>query len=367
MKDEGKFGVQEATWLCVIAIIAKVFFTSPAVVASLVGPAGWYMSIASTIVAFVGFALIVRLLKRFPNRGLPEIYELALGRVFGFIFSCILGVFFLFVVIQNLSEFQEVLDVYIFQNTPDWYTILIFVICLAVLSFLGLESIARTAKIFSFFIMTGFLSVLLLASENYNTSNLFPILGYGIEQTIKQSVIRSSAFGEIILLVVFAGSLQGTRYVKKAGFAALIISGIILTLSIISYILTFPFYIAAEVTSPMYELSQLIDYGRFLQRIESVFLLVWILATLISSTAIFYAFISIYCYIFRIKDKRPIIIAGCIIIFTGALFQANMSAIVTSGLQMIRNIGSIPFFVMPIIALVVSAIRKKREGSDDKV
>ena len=86
MKGEGRFGVQEATWLSATAIIAKVFFTSPAAVVSLVGPAGWYMTMGSAVIALIGFAFITRLLKRFPNRGLPEIYELALGRVKGFLF-----------------------------------------------------------------------------------------------------------------------------------------------------------------------------------------------------------------------------------------------------------------------------------------
>ena len=165
---------------------------------------------------------------------------------------------------------------------------------------------------------------------------------------------------------MFARSLQGTRYAKKAGFAALLISGAVISLAILSFSLTFPFYIAQEVTSPMYELSQLIDYGRFVQRIEAVFLFVWILATLISSTAVFYAFAFIYCHIFRIADKRPIIVAGCIIAFTGALFQSGIPGVVTAGVQMIRSTGSILFFVMPIIALVVSAVRKKKEGPDDK-
>jgi len=366
MKDEGKFGVQEATWLCAITIIAKVLFTSPAIVTSQFGPAAWYMSLISVIVASVGFAFILKLLKRFPRRGLPEIYELSICRIPGSVFSGILCIFLLLIVIQNLSDFQEALHVYTYHNTPDWYTILIFVICLAILSFLGLETIVRTAKLFSFFVIAGMLAVLLLAAENYDITNLFPILGYDIKKNIMHGIIRSSAYGEVIILAVFARSLQGTGYVKKAGIASLTISGIVITLTLLAYILTFPFYIAEEVTSPMYELSQLIDFGRFVQRIESVFLLVWILVTLISSTAIFYTFISIYCFIFRIDDRRPIIIAGCFITFAGAMLQSNVSGVVISGVKMIRSLGPIPFFIMPMIALAVSAIRKKKEGTDDK-
>ena len=65
MHEEGKFGVQEAVWLCVCAITAKLFFTSPAVIAAILGPSGWFMPLLSGLIALACFALIVVLLRRF--------------------------------------------------------------------------------------------------------------------------------------------------------------------------------------------------------------------------------------------------------------------------------------------------------------
>jgi hypothetical protein len=107
MIKEGKFGVQEAVWLTTIAISAKVFFSSPAMLTGIVGNSGWYMTIISAAIALVGFLFIYLLLKRFPKKDIVEIFDLSLGRIFGFIFSGILAVYMLFVAIIRLSEFMK--------------------------------------------------------------------------------------------------------------------------------------------------------------------------------------------------------------------------------------------------------------------
>ncbi|NLL35573.1 MAG: endospore germination permease [Clostridiales bacterium] len=366
MHEEGKFGVQEAVWLCVCAITAKLFFTSPAVIAAILGPSGWFMPLLSGLIALACFALIVVLLRRFPGRGLTEIYEVVFGQILGSVVSALLGAYLIYLLFQNISEFQEVLHLYVLRNSPDWFIISAFVISMVIISFFGLEGLVRTAKIFSFFIVAGFLTLLFLASGDYNTSNIFPILGFGIQKTLVYAVLRSSTYGEVIILTVFAGSLQGTDYVKKAGLTALIISGAISTLSFLAYVLSFPFYISQEVVSPMYELSQMIDRGRFLQRIEPIFLFLWVITTLISCTAIFYTSVSIYCRIFRIRDRRPIIVGWGIITLFACLIESNISGSVYMGIQTIRQVGSIPFFAVPIFTLVISLLRKKRDGAHEK-
>lgn len=97
MIEEGKLGVQEAVWLITIAIISKVFFSGPTTMVAIVGNADWYVTILSAAIAMIGFVFIYLLLKRFPEKDITEIFNLSLGRFFGFIFSGILALYMLFV------------------------------------------------------------------------------------------------------------------------------------------------------------------------------------------------------------------------------------------------------------------------------
>jgi spore germination protein (amino acid permease) len=358
MIKEGKFGVHEAVWLIVITISSKVFFSSPTVLSSLVGNTGWYSTIISASVALVGFMIVYLLLKRFPETDIMDIYNITLGKIIGFIFSMILALVLMFITVVRISEFHEVMKVYVFPLSPDWYVTGIFIVCIAALSIYGLESIARFSTVIVYFFIAGFFIVLIMGLENYDVNNLFPIFGYGLDKILYHGVVRSSVYGEVIILAVFASSLQGTKYIKREGIVSIAISALFISLSLLTFNLTFSYRIAQEITAPVYEMATLIDYGRYIQRIEPIFLFIWIISSLISATLVFYSFIYIFCKIFKIEDKKPVILAGAVILFAASMVHKDISIII-GYIQSLREYLAIPVFIMPLIVLIIARIRKK--------
>ena len=365
MIKEGNFGPSEATILITISIVIKVFFTSPVALFNAVGTAGWYTTIISGLVAMVGFTFIYSLLKRFPGKDLVDIYKESFGKILGFIITFLFSLFLFFVAETNLCEFYQTMRVYVFPLSPNWYLSGLFVISLFVICYLGLESLARISKITIVFLVPGFAALLILAWSNFNVNNMFPILGYGLDKTITRGVVRSSVYGEVILLAVFANSLQGSKFIKREGYLSLIVATIINSILVIAFTLCYPYYRLQEMVSPMYELTTFIQFGRFFTRVDSVFLFVWIIGSLISISLIFYSAIWIYCKLFKIGDKRPVVLSGCVILFLISLLQKDIITVVTQNVKVIRNYGSIPFYIIPLIALIVSAIRRKRGDSNE--
>ena len=156
-----------------------------------------------------------------------------------------------------IREFVEVLKVYVLPLTPISFLIGIFVAVVTVVSFLGLETIARYAKMSAYILLVSFITVLILASQKYETYRMFPIFGYGLAKTIRHGLARSSFYGEVLILAVVAGSLQGTKYIKKAGYLSLVLSAFWyhpLWLTPISLLHR------AENYCPMYQLTAMIDY-----------------------------------------------------------------------------------------------------------
>lgn len=359
MIKEGKFGPKEAVWLTVITIVTKILYTSPAMVSSIVGTAGWYMAIISLCVATVGFTFIYLLLKRFPGKDIIEIFYISLGRLFGFIFSALLALLMAFIAAIRMREFTEVLKVYILPLTPPTFILILFIVTVIILNILGLETIARFSKLIAYTMVAGFFIVIILGQQNYSVHRLFPILGYGIGKTIYNGVVRSSIYGEVIILAIFAGSLQGVEHIKKVGYTSLILSGFFVSVALLAFTLTFPYYSAMEITSPMYEMATLIDYGRFLQRVDPIILFILSISSIVSVSAIFYAFVSIYCKMFRIQDTKPVILAASIIIFTIAVSQKSISDVALGSVQSLRDYGGAISFIPPIVSLVAAILRKK--------
>lgn len=362
MIKEGKFGPQEAISLITITIVTMVFFTSPSSLARVVGTATWYMTLISAATAALGFTFVYLLLKRFPGKNIVEIFEITLGRFLGFIFSGLLLALFLLCPATLLRDFTEIMKVYVFPLSPPSYIMGFFIIGVILLGILGLETQARFSRLVAPILLVAFVAALILASQNYDLYKLTPILGYGIKSTIYHGLTRSSVYGFVVILAVIASSLQGTKHIKKIGYISIVASGILVSAAVLAFTLTFPYSTAEEVTSPLYQMMALIDYGRFVQRFDALFFFIWDISTLIAVSLELYIAASIYCKMFRIQDIRPVIISLSIIMFTIALIPKDLETVL-SGCNLMQEYGWTVFYIPPIIALIAAKLRgKKGEG-----
>lgn len=363
MIEEGKFGVQEAVSLLTITIVSKAFYTSPAMVMKVVGTAGWYMTMISALTATIAFTPVYLLLKRFPGKNIMEAYDTVLGRVGGSVFSFLFFFIILVSAAANIREFTEVLIVYVYPLSPPSYIMILLSAIIAFAAFLGLESIARVSRLFAGILLSGLALLMVLSVKNYKFYRLFPILGYGFGKTLINGLLRSSAYGDIIIIAVFACSLQGISHVRKAGYNSLVFAGIIITSIIFTFTLSFPYYTGKEATAPMYLSATLIDFGPFFKRLESMFLFIWSISHVISSSALFYISLMIYSHIFNIEDKKPLILPLSIILFALAMIPDSMNSLITIYMQTLRSYGWVIFFPPPALVLLLAVIKGRKGES----
>ena len=360
MIKEGKIGLQEAVCLVTITSATKLFFTSPSFLVRLVGTSAWYVTIISALTGMLGFTFIYFLLKRFPGKDIVGAFELSLGRFFGFILSLVLAVFLMFYGAILLREFIEVLKVYTLPLSQPSFIISIFLIVTVPVCYLGLETLARFSKLVAYILLISLLAILVLLVNKYNFGYLFPLWGYGIDKAVITGLKRSSGYGEVILFAVIASSMHGTREIKKAGYIMLLLSLLIVSSSFLAFTVTFPYFVAEEMTSPVYEMVRLINYGGFVQRLDPIFLFLWNISTLISVTTLFYCSLSVYCKAFRLQDMRPSIIPGSAILFATAMIPDDLAGITQGYVQSFREYGWVIFYLLPLSVLIVAVLRKKK-------
>jgi spore germination protein KB len=364
MIEKGKFGVEEAVALLVISIIAKLFYDIPSIEAQKVGTSMWYMMIIATGIALLVFTLFYHLLKKFPSKNIMEIYDIVLGPVFGSIFSLLIAIMLLYISIVSARKLSDVLMVYTLQFSPLGFILLLLMIAMVIQAYLGLESLARFSRLFFYVIIFGVFSLVVLSAQNYNINRIFPILGYGLGNTILRGVTSSTYFREIIIIGIFAGSFQGTKHIKKVGYIGLIWSGIIFVISFLCITMFFPYAVVQELLSPMYVVASIIEYGRFFQRLESLFIFVWSICSVVSISLLFYSSLAVYCHIFRITDKRPVILPYGIIFFSFCMIPESYATLSDVLSPKIYIWGWIMIYIPVIIALVISRIRGMKGGEN---
>jgi hypothetical protein len=132
-----------------------------------------------------------------------------MGRAAGLLFS--LGFILLLFSGSSLviREIAEVLRAYTFMETSTGLLVGTVAAAAAAAAYLGLESIARVSRLASWFLLAGYVLLLVLPVKEYHFYNVFPILGYGIDRTLLVGIQRSSVYAEVAVLGVFAAALQG--------------------------------------------------------------------------------------------------------------------------------------------------------------
>ena len=362
MIKEGKLGLSEAICLVTLVTVTKMFYTSIRVVIELTATAAWYSTFISAIDALIAFFIIYLLMKRFQGYDLVEIFEKVTGKIIGRILSLVFCTYFIYYAGSNLREFLEMIKAYNLPYTPPSLILFAFILSVIVLAYLGLETIARVSRPSFFIVMFGVISIMILASTNYNIDRLFPLGGYGIQETLYHGFFRGSAYDEVIILTFIANSMNGIRDFKKAGFISLILTAIGFSSTMLCAIIAFEYPAGGENLSSLFQLSRIINLSRFLQRLESLFLFIWVIASLITVATSFFIALSIYCKTFKIDNHKPLLLPCGFLTFMIAILPESLSELTEMNIVFIRQYSMFFVFGIPILVFFLSLLLGKKGG-----
>lgn len=354
-----KFGIHEIIALTSIGMIAKILYTSSSVAVKAVGTAAWYMTIISCSTTIIFFILICKLMERFPGKDIIEIYEIVFGQFLGKLIGVIFSSFLVFYSSSSIREFVEMIKSYNLPDTPPSIITVIFLMVIAFMSYKGIENLARFSYIIFYPIMLGICLILILALPYYKPAYLKPYFGYGLWKTVYTGFFRSSAYQEIAMLYIIIKSIHGLKDFKKAGLIVIILSGIVISVTLLCYVMAFGYAAGAENVSGIFQLSRIIYYNRYFQEIESIFLFVWVLASIQNCSISLYFSIEMYCKTFNIKEYRNLILPFCFLTFMASLIPSNFLQVVDINMFIIRQYSFPLTFVLPVVALIISIIFKK--------
>lgn len=359
---QGHIGTYEAVCLTSIMMVTKIFYTSIAVIVKIEGTSGWYGTLISCLTSLVMFSFIFLLLKRFPDMDITQIFEAVIGRVAGKVLTLAFSAYMIFYAASSIREFIEMIKAYNLPYTPPSVLIFGFIAVCAIVAYHGLEGIARVSAIFFVPVIIGILLILILASPNYDLDYMKPYLGYGLKNTIVTGMLRSSAYDEVVILAFIINSVHGLKIFRKAGYSSILISGLTFSTNILCNILAFQYTVGSENLSSLFELSRAIYFNRFVQRLESIFLFAWVIASLVTVSIAFYLTIDIYTKAFRIPGHRPLIFPFSFILFMVALIPENMPEVVQVNIHFIRQYSGFFIYLAPIAILLLAVIFRKRGG-----
>jgi hypothetical protein len=355
MKNKIGFGSWEATALMVNFVFANIMLVFPRNVAKFGGSACWIIPIIITIIATCYFALLAKLYKNIGSLDLIDISECIGGRVFKVIVGLLITAFLVFVVSIFMGAFTQTLKIISLDKSTFKYVEMLFCVGMTISAFYGIESIARISAFLVPIIVFGFILITIGVIPDFRLYNLFPILGEGIISISKGSILMLNVFSSFTIFFLMVPFFK-KRNLKKVGYSYIIISGLLLLWSALSFILIFPYELAVDKKIPIFQLARHIEFGKYIQRIESISVLISSICAIIFLAALFNFIIYVLEKSLDLKQAKPIILPISIIVFSLA-YLSKAYNIDFLGIGIVNGILLIGM-IIPLILIIIGSIKK---------
>lgn len=359
MIDEGKVTSQEALTMTVVITLTELFLTFMAELVAVGQNGAWLILLLAAGFAGAFYLPAAALMERHAGKTLVEVGEELAGPYLNGLFSFVYLVFFLGSAALVLRQYAERVLTISIPELPVSVAMAVMMLGSLVGCRLGLEAMARSSLFIIYFISFTILLVSLLTYPYWRFDYLFPLAGPGLGKVVKEGIFRSSLMGGVPLFLTLIFPSLKKPTIRLAGLGAIAIGGLTLSLTMLAMLMTFGDSVLQEMVLPSYEMSRLIYFGRFLQRLESVFVPIWALLGMMYVAFGTYVGSIVITRFLRLPYHQPFLLPVAILTYSLAFVPANVTQTFWIDFHLLRYYGFLPAFSLPALLFVLDRFKKK--------
>lgn len=280
--------------------------------------------IISTLIGILILLIFIYILNYKKELSLPEKNIQLFGPIFGNIINYMINILILFVGIVIIYSISNFIVSQFLAETPIYIILILFGIIIIYSVTKGIEVIARTGIVF--FIIIIILTIISTFGliPFFDTSNIKPILENGIKPPIEGGMILTltNIVPIIIMLIVPKNKIVKNEKLPKYLIIAFLISMLFIFLATLLTVDVLGIHLLKIFPHPEYIVLKKISILGFIDRIENIIYIKWLLNDFISlALVVYYISNSI-----KRKNKQkiiPIIVTIIILLFSQILFKDN--------------------------------------------
>ena len=301
----------------------------------------------------------------FPDKNLVQVCEVAYGKTWGKVISCLFAWFFLTLSALNVSDLGHFTNLTVMHKTPSTILILVCIFVAAWAVRHGLRVVTRYSELFvlfEFFVLAFFF---ILIANQVDPKNFLPLFNQPFKKYV-QGVHLSCTIplGEVVVMLMLTPNLKidgkklGKYWFLGVGLGMIAVLGVLMRdIAILGNTISL-FKLPGLVT------IRLVSMGEALSRMEILFALVMIILIFFKVTLLVYITTMTFAYIFETKSYKHLALV------TGILVTAYIPFYVKSeveNLELARRVT--PFvwmffeFILPFVTFLVAKARQKISGN----
>lgn len=355
-----KIGNIEAICLIVTVIVNQIIFNVPNIILQTTGSSAWINVILISIVAIAFTYIICKLFKNFPSLDIVDISKYLGGNTLKYIIGIIYIVFFFVFNVLCICYFANNIKLIYFNKTPLVVLAILFIIPPVIINKYGLKAISSITLLFTPFVLFSVFVLFLGSKDEFTLQHIFPILGFGAKETFLYGLTNLFSFSGLAYMFFLNPFLKKNDDFKKVSLISIIISAIYLFLTVLCLLLSFAFITVNEQMFSLYLLTRILEFGTFLQRVDAIFILIWILNTFCFTSLGFFYIVNIFKKLTNIKDSKQILYPVSALVFSGVLFFNNIADIKLYARILYKYFDNTLIFIVSLIILIFANVKLKK-------
>jgi spore germination protein KB len=365
-ESDGKIGTREFFAVISFAIGLKLTDTTPVLLIEDGRNAVWIVLIIGMLIILPSFLVLLKLLKKYKNKSIIEIFYTILGKYLGFITGITFFLIaFMGVLIQS-RENIDIIDTLFYARTPKVYLYVFMLLTVWLVAKKGFETIARCCW-FTFTPLLIVVLILIVISVKYiNLNYLFPLAGPGISKLALSGFNYSSVLSDLFVLATMFPYVRSFEQYKKASLMGLVFSVLIFSFFMVIYTTVFGYPRLSILNFPYQQLTKMVHIGIYANNLDSFFFAFWVIALILKFSIYFYTGAAVLGHIFGIKEFEKLILPLCIIVLVVGMQLGNYAQTTELYRNYLLMGASIYFFMLPLFLWIVDRIRRDKRSDTAK-
>ncbi|MDD3652809.1 MAG: endospore germination permease [Desulfotomaculaceae bacterium] len=358
---EGMFGPGEAVILLAISSISRLFLSYPGMLFEIGGPATWLTPLGGLVLALAAIFVLSLVLKKSPGSTIVEINEQAFGPYLGVAVNILAIVMVLELLgATYIREFSEAMLVTTLRFTPISVVDAAFLALGLLGAYLGIEALARTARLTYLYVLAALLFVILALIPFWNFHNLLPLLGKGPKEVFILGSLSTATLAELVIAGVIIQAMGGAEKLTRIGYRFIFMGFGLMMITLLDLVLTYNWTVSEEFTQPFLRLARTIYLGRFFQRLEAIFILVWVVVGALKIALLLYATAVSLARSLKLPDYRPLLWPLGLAMYILSLLPVDMVTTIRLD-NYLRWLLFVPAYLLPL--LILAALWLKGRGA----
>jgi len=286
----------------------------------------WIIVVISIFYVAITGAPILFLANKFRDMTMMEYFEKILGKMLGKFIIFLYGLYFGFNAVYGIILQNRIVGIDLLPQTSYWVMIVPIIVLSIYVCSKRLEDIFRIGDLISPIVLTAIIILIILGLQNAEFTELLPILS---DSTFKEintgSFTLAFVFVDIFIFIMSIPFLEEKDNINKIYGKIIIYSKFLIIIIIIVTQAALGIEQTRHVNFPFLIYTRLIEYNYMLQRIDPLYVIVWLYASIGRIIIYIYFSYMIFQSIFNIKNEKIIIYTVCVLVGLASLYLSNTS------------------------------------------